>query len=134
VSIIQGPFSVAPCQTLVSRFATFSSLYVTTLCHPPQTVPAPVLPATSFVKGGDRRTWPSGDGSSGNAECENTGAVASRPSGEKKLLAVNSVNTSSSRMPSCRIHNPTRCQCVYYLLLLIDVVSAVRWCRSRRRH
>jgi hypothetical protein len=25
--IIQGPFSVAPCQTLVSRFATFSSLY-----------------------------------------------------------------------------------------------------------
>jgi hypothetical protein len=29
VSIIQGPFSVAPCQTLVlkSRFATVSSLY-----------------------------------------------------------------------------------------------------------
>jgi hypothetical protein len=27
LSIIQGPFSVAPCQTLVSRFATFSSLY-----------------------------------------------------------------------------------------------------------
>ena len=27
MSIIQGPFSVAPCQTLVSRFATFSSLY-----------------------------------------------------------------------------------------------------------
>jgi hypothetical protein len=27
VSIIQGPFPVAPCQTLVSRFATFSSLY-----------------------------------------------------------------------------------------------------------
>ena len=25
-SIIQGPFSVAPCQTLISRFATFSSL------------------------------------------------------------------------------------------------------------
>jgi hypothetical protein len=25
-SIIQGPFSVAPCQTLVSRFATFASL------------------------------------------------------------------------------------------------------------
>jgi hypothetical protein len=24
-SIIQGPFSVAPCQTLISRFATFSS-------------------------------------------------------------------------------------------------------------
>jgi hypothetical protein len=27
LSIIQGPFSVAPCQTLISRFATFSSLY-----------------------------------------------------------------------------------------------------------
>jgi ABC-type Fe3+-siderophore transport system permease subunit len=27
VSIVQGPFSVAPCQTLVSRFATFSSPY-----------------------------------------------------------------------------------------------------------
>jgi hypothetical protein len=27
LSIIQGPFSVAPCQTLVSRFATFSSPY-----------------------------------------------------------------------------------------------------------
>ena len=26
-SIIQGPVSVAPCQTLVSRFATFSSPY-----------------------------------------------------------------------------------------------------------
>jgi hypothetical protein len=26
-SIIQGPFSIAPCQTLISRFATFSSLY-----------------------------------------------------------------------------------------------------------
>jgi hypothetical protein len=25
LSIIQGPFSVAPCQTLISRFATFSS-------------------------------------------------------------------------------------------------------------
>jgi hypothetical protein len=29
VSIIQGPVSVAPCQTLISRFATFSSLYAT---------------------------------------------------------------------------------------------------------
>jgi hypothetical protein len=28
-SISQGPFSVAPCQTLISRFATFSSLYST---------------------------------------------------------------------------------------------------------
>jgi hypothetical protein len=27
LSIIQGPFSVAPCQTLVSRFATFASPY-----------------------------------------------------------------------------------------------------------
>jgi hypothetical protein len=27
LSIIQGPFSVAPCQTLIPRFATFSSLY-----------------------------------------------------------------------------------------------------------
>jgi hypothetical protein len=26
LSIIQGPFSVAPCQTLVSRFAIFASL------------------------------------------------------------------------------------------------------------
>jgi hypothetical protein len=26
-SIIQGPFSVAPCQALISRFATFASLY-----------------------------------------------------------------------------------------------------------
>jgi hypothetical protein len=26
-SIIQGPFSVAPCRTLISRFATFSSQY-----------------------------------------------------------------------------------------------------------
>jgi hypothetical protein len=26
-SIVQGPFSVAPCQTLVSRFATFLSPY-----------------------------------------------------------------------------------------------------------
>ena len=31
-SIIQGPFFVAPCQTLVSRFATFSSLYPTGGC------------------------------------------------------------------------------------------------------
>jgi hypothetical protein len=31
LSIIQGPFSVAPCQTLISRFATFSSPY----CVPP---------------------------------------------------------------------------------------------------
>jgi hypothetical protein len=28
LSIIQGPVPVAPCQTLISRFATFSSLYV----------------------------------------------------------------------------------------------------------
>jgi hypothetical protein len=28
LSIIQGPISVAPCQTLVSRFATFASLYL----------------------------------------------------------------------------------------------------------
>jgi hypothetical protein len=28
LSIIQGPFSVAPCQTLISRFATFASPYV----------------------------------------------------------------------------------------------------------
>jgi hypothetical protein len=28
LSIIQGPFSVAPCQTLISRFATFPSLYL----------------------------------------------------------------------------------------------------------
>jgi hypothetical protein len=27
-SIVQGPFSVAPCQTLISRFATFASPYV----------------------------------------------------------------------------------------------------------
>jgi hypothetical protein len=27
LSIISGPFSVAPCQTLISRFATFASLY-----------------------------------------------------------------------------------------------------------
>ena len=27
MSIIQGPFSVAPCQTLISRFATFASPY-----------------------------------------------------------------------------------------------------------
>ena len=27
MSIVQGPFSVAPCQTLASRFATFSSQY-----------------------------------------------------------------------------------------------------------
>jgi hypothetical protein len=27
VSLVQGPFSVAPCQTLMVRFATFSSLY-----------------------------------------------------------------------------------------------------------
>jgi hypothetical protein len=27
LSIIQGPFSVAPCQTLISRFATFASPY-----------------------------------------------------------------------------------------------------------
>jgi hypothetical protein len=27
MSIIQGPIPVAPCQTLVSRFATFASLY-----------------------------------------------------------------------------------------------------------
>jgi hypothetical protein len=26
-SIVQGPFSVAPCQTLVTRFATFASPY-----------------------------------------------------------------------------------------------------------
>jgi hypothetical protein len=26
-SIVQGPFSVAPCQTLMLRFATFASLY-----------------------------------------------------------------------------------------------------------
>jgi hypothetical protein len=29
LSIIQGPFSVTKCQTLISRFATFSSLYGT---------------------------------------------------------------------------------------------------------
>ena len=27
MSIVQGPFSVTPCQTLISRFATFSSPY-----------------------------------------------------------------------------------------------------------
>jgi hypothetical protein len=27
LSIVQGPFSVAPCQTLISRFATFASQY-----------------------------------------------------------------------------------------------------------
>jgi hypothetical protein len=31
-SIIQGPFSVAPCQTLVSRFATFPSPYCMCVC------------------------------------------------------------------------------------------------------
>ena len=28
LSIVQGPFSVVPCQTLISRFATFASLYI----------------------------------------------------------------------------------------------------------
>jgi hypothetical protein len=32
LSIVQGPFSVAPCQTLVSRFATFSSLCTSRAC------------------------------------------------------------------------------------------------------
>jgi hypothetical protein len=41
LSIIQGPFSVAPCRTLISRFATFASLYETdpgcgALDSPPQ--------------------------------------------------------------------------------------------------
>jgi hypothetical protein len=31
LSIVQGPFSVAPCPTLTSRFATFASLYPTGL-------------------------------------------------------------------------------------------------------
>ena len=31
-SIIQGPFSVAPCHTLISRFATFPSPYVLRFC------------------------------------------------------------------------------------------------------
>jgi hypothetical protein len=30
-SIVQGPFSVAPCQTRTLRFATFASLYAATL-------------------------------------------------------------------------------------------------------
>jgi hypothetical protein len=37
-SVVQGPFSVAPCQTLISRFATFSSpagqLHAAILDHP----------------------------------------------------------------------------------------------------
>jgi hypothetical protein len=33
VSIVQGPFSVAPCQTLASRFATFASLYESGWAH-----------------------------------------------------------------------------------------------------
>jgi hypothetical protein len=32
LSIVQGPFSVAPCQTLISRFATFSSPYTDRRC------------------------------------------------------------------------------------------------------
>jgi hypothetical protein len=39
LSIVQGPFSVAPCQTLGSRFATFASPYAaadTSQCARPQ--------------------------------------------------------------------------------------------------
>jgi hypothetical protein len=31
LSLVQGPFSVAPCQTLALRFATFASLYAALL-------------------------------------------------------------------------------------------------------
>ena len=46
------------------------------------------------------KTWPRGDGSA--RESPNTGAVASRPSGDQKALGVNSVKASSSEMPSSR--------------------------------
>jgi hypothetical protein len=36
LSIIQGPFSVAPCHALVSRFATFSSPTSPTSSSPPE--------------------------------------------------------------------------------------------------
>jgi hypothetical protein len=42
LSIVQGPFSVAPCQTLTSRFATFPSLYVSEL---------PLSPCAHFSQG-----------------------------------------------------------------------------------
>jgi hypothetical protein len=32
LSIVQGPLSVAPCQTLIPRFAAFSSLYPRLRC------------------------------------------------------------------------------------------------------
>jgi hypothetical protein len=55
LSIIQGAFSVAPCQTLTLRFATFASLYGARPAHtPPQTAVAksPPLSADSA----ERRT------------------------------------------------------------------------------
>ena len=45
-------------------------------------------------------TCPSGEGSWRKSEELNTGAVASRPSGEKKLDAVKSVKTSDSFTPT----------------------------------
>jgi hypothetical protein len=39
LSIIQGPFSVAPCQTLISRFATFSSPYLSVEIQSPFSSP-----------------------------------------------------------------------------------------------
>jgi hypothetical protein len=40
LSIVQGPFSVAPCQTLISRFATFASPYHGVAAAAPGVVPA----------------------------------------------------------------------------------------------
>ena len=37
MSIVQGPFSIAPCQTLALRFANFASLYGRLRASPPRT-------------------------------------------------------------------------------------------------
>jgi hypothetical protein len=44
LSIVQGPFSVAPCQTLLVRFATFSSLYGSRFAVPGHTHTKPRPP------------------------------------------------------------------------------------------
>jgi hypothetical protein len=45
LSIIQQPFSITKCQTLISRFATFSSLYLTRARRSPAPAPARAVTA-----------------------------------------------------------------------------------------
>jgi hypothetical protein len=98
--IIRGPFSAAPCQTLVSRFATFSSPYVAVSPHavnvPNASSPAASTAPTSAVH--------SPIASGARPACSS--AACSVVVSPHAVNVPNSSSPAASTAPTSAVHSP----------------------------